>query len=249
MWSQSIGVRCAAFLVLGLTVSLLLSGCDAWTKAQGTVRDGVGKPIPDATVILNIARNSQEFHSDKDGHYLVQISQPPWKLECKLTVRKTGFVPYEKQLRGPGIYKDLDVVLVPALGNSSPFQDTSTPQMPPARTTVKVVEPSQSNSTPAVDDCGLTAFPVSMSAKEILAAVPRGGASPNSTMFAKIEIDPEGKVTHLRVLRLAHPELPNAAVINEQAVDSIKRWRQAPTRIAGKPVSLCSDVDVIIDLR
>jgi hypothetical protein len=120
---------------------------------------------------------------------------------------------------------------------------------PAAKTTVHAVQPSQSNSTPAVDDCGLTAFPVSMSAKEILAAVPRSAAPRNPTMFAKIEIDPEGKVTHLRVLRLAHPELPNAAAINEQAVDSIKRWRYAPTRIAGKPVSVCSDVDVIIDLQ
>jgi hypothetical protein len=87
-----------------------------------------------------------------------------------------------------------------------------------------------------------------MPAKEILAAAPRGDASRNSTMFAKIEIDPEGKVTHLRVLRLAHPELPNTTVINEQAVDSIKRWRYAPTRIAGKPVPVCSDVGVIVDL-
>src|ERR1700722_1926909 len=65
---------------------------------------------------------------------------------------------------------------------------------PAAKTTVQAVQPSQSNSTPAVDDCGLTAFPVSMSAKEILAAVPRVPRSRNSTMFAKIEIDPEGKV-------------------------------------------------------
>jgi hypothetical protein len=121
--------------------------------------------------------------------------------------------------------------------------------MPAAKTAPPSLEPSQSNSTPAVDDCGLTAFPVSMSAKQILAAVPLGGASRNSMMFAKIEIDAEGKVTHLRVLRLAHPELPNAAVISEQAVDSIKRWRYAPTRIAGKPVPVCSDVSVIIDLQ
>ena len=105
------------------------------------------------------------------------------------------------------------------------------------------------SNTPAVDNCGLTAFPVSMSAREILAAVPRGAASRNSTMFARVEIDPEGKAAHLRVLRLAHPELPNAAVVNEQAVDSIKRWGYAPTRIAGQPVPVCSDVEVIIDLQ
>jgi len=100
--------------------------------------------------------------------------------------------------------------------------------MPAAGTMPLSLMPSQSNSTPAVDDCGLAAFPVSMSANEILAAVPRSAASRSATMFAKVEIDPEGKVTHLRVLRLAHPELSNAAVLNEQAVNSVKRWRLCP---------------------
>src|ERR1700756_1652626 len=64
--------------------------------------------------------------------------------------------------------------------------------MPAARTIPPSLEPSQSNSTPAVGDCGLAAFPVSMSAKEILAVLPRGAASRNATMSAKAEIDPEG---------------------------------------------------------
>jgi hypothetical protein len=120
-------------------------------------------------------------------------------------------------------------------------------RMPAARTTVQTVEPSQSNSTPAVDDCGLTAYPVSRSTQEILAAVPRGGARPpNSMMLVKVAIDPEGRVTHLRVLRLAYPEASNA--INEHAVDSIKRWHYAPTTVAGKPVAVCSDVAVNIHL-
>jgi Gram-negative bacterial TonB protein C-terminal len=123
------------------------------------------------------------------------------------------------------------------------------PRMPVARTAVQTVEPSRSNSTPAVDDCGLTAYPVSRSTQEILAAVPRGGARPpNSMMLVKVAIDPEGRVTHLRVLRLAHPEASNADAINEQAVDSIKRWHYAPTTVAGKPVAVCSDIAVNIDL-
>src|SRR5258707_15861718 len=69
---------------------------------------------------------------------------------------------------------------------------------PALRITPPSLEPSLSNSPPASDDCGLTAFPVSRSTQEILAAVPRGGTPPNSMMFAKIAIDPEGRVTHLR---------------------------------------------------
>ena len=57
-----------------IAVVLLLWGCDAWTRAQGTVRDSAGKPIPDAVVTLKIESDSRQFHSDKDGHYLEVIS-------------------------------------------------------------------------------------------------------------------------------------------------------------------------------
>jgi hypothetical protein len=90
---------------------------------------------------------------------------------------------------------------------------------------------------------------VSKSTKEILDAVPRDGAQPpNQMMLAKIAINAEGRVTHLRVLRLAWPKLPNSEAINEQAVDSIRRWHQAPTTVSGKPVAVCSEVGVTVDL-
>ncbi|MGA8221790.1 MAG: hypothetical protein WB780_09060 [Candidatus Acidiferrales bacterium] len=90
---------------------------------------------------------------------------------------------------------------------------------------------------------------MSRSTQEILTAVPPGGARPNSMMFAKVAIDPEGRVTHLRVLRLGYPDAPNAYAINAQAVDSIKHRHYAPTSVAGKPVAVCSDVGVTIDLK
>ena len=92
---------------LSCWITVLLSGCDAWTRAQGTIRDSAGKPIPDANVTLKIDSASQQIHSDNEGHYVVQISQPPWEVDCTLTAIKAGFIPYEKQLKGPGIYKDL----------------------------------------------------------------------------------------------------------------------------------------------
>jgi outer membrane biosynthesis protein TonB len=121
-------------------------------------------------------------------------------------------------------------------------------QMTAAKTTVPTLTSSQSNSTPASDDCGLTAYPVSRSAKEILSGVPRESSKPSSSLFAKIAIDPQGKITHLRVLSLAHPEASFSEEINEQAVDAIKRWHYKPTLYDGKPVAVCSDVSVIIDL-
>jgi hypothetical protein len=66
-------------------------------------------------------------------------------------------------------------------------------------------------------------------------------------MFAKVAIDPQGRVTHLRVLRLAYPEAPNAETINAQAVDLIKRRRYDPVMVAGKPVAVCGDVAATID--
>jgi hypothetical protein len=128
MQSHRTDARFAVLAAVGLTILILLSGCDAWTTVQGTVRDGKGKPIPDAIVTLKMESYSQEFHSDKDGRYLVQISQPPWKADCNLTVKKTGFVPIEKLVRGPGVYKDFDVVLEPVSADLSPLQNSSTPQ-------------------------------------------------------------------------------------------------------------------------
>jgi hypothetical protein len=111
MRRPSIGVCSAAFLALGLTVFLLLSGCDAWTKAQGTIRDSAGKPIPDAIVTIKVGSDSREFRSAEDGRYMVLMSQPPWKTNVILTVSKPGYILSEKKLKAPSNYKELDVVL------------------------------------------------------------------------------------------------------------------------------------------
>jgi hypothetical protein len=113
---------------IGMAVCLLLSGCDAWIRAQGSVRDRAGKPIANATITLKTENDSRTFRSEKDGHYIVQIWQPPMKLQYKLTVTKAGFFPYEKQLTGPGVYRDLDVVLEPASADSGLPQETVTPR-------------------------------------------------------------------------------------------------------------------------
>jgi len=118
----------------------------------------------------------------------------------------------------------------------------------PASATVRSVESSQTKTAQAGDDCGLSAYPVSRSTKEILAAVPRGKtASQYSTMFAKVAIDRQGRVTHLQVLRLAYPQASNTEALNAYAVDSIKRWRSSPVIIAGEPVAACSELTVTID--
>lgn len=124
-------------------------------------------------------------------------------------------------------------------------EQTRAPQI-----TLSKVESSPSRSTQSDEYCGLDDFPVSKSTDEILAAVPRHVAvPPNQMMVARVAVNSEGRVTHLRVIRLAWPKLPNSRVINRQAVDSIKRWRYAPAIYDGKPVAVCSDVSVTVDLE
>ena len=124
-------------------------------------------------------------------------------------------------------------------------EQSRTPQI-----TLSKAESSPSRSTKSDENCGLDDFPVSKSTDEILASVPRDVAvPPNQMMVAKVAVNSEGRVTHLRVIRLAWPKLPNSRAINRQAVDSIKRWRYAPTIYDGKPVAVCSDVSVTVDLE
>jgi hypothetical protein len=101
--------RC--FSALGVAASLLACGCDAWTRAEGTVRDTWGRPIPDATITIKIRKESRAFHSLPDGRYLVSMWQPPFKEDVTITVAKSGYLDSEKHIKGPGVYKDFDVVL------------------------------------------------------------------------------------------------------------------------------------------
>jgi outer membrane biosynthesis protein TonB len=139
------------------------------------------------------------------------------------------------------------VVLVLMAGCQTASQVESR-RVPGASAIVRAVVPERTSSAPANNDCGIGAYPVSKSAQEILAAVPRQAKRPpNSGMLVRVAIDTEGRITHLRVLRPAYPNAPNTAAINAQVVDSIKRWHYAPTIIANKPVAVCSDVTVNVD--
>ena len=86
--------------------------------------------------------------------------------------------------------------------------------------------------------------------KEILAGIPPADKKPpNSDMLAKIAIDKDGKITHLRVLRLAHPNAPDWKGINGSVLADLKKWHYKPTVYQGEPVPICSDVSVTVDLR
>lgn len=113
----------------------------------------------------------------------------------------------------------------------------------------KIELPPPSSDTISDNSCGLDDFPVSKSTEEILTAVPSEAAPPpNQMMMAKVAVSSEGKVTHLRVIRLAWPKLPNSRAINTDTIEAIKHWRYKPTIVDGRPVAVCSEISVTVDL-
>ena len=99
--------------VLVFSFLLSISGCDAWTKAQGTIRDQWGRPVANAVVTMKLGKESRVFHTLEDGRFVVQMWQPPFKQNVILTVSKAGYLPFEKQFQGPGNFADFYVVLKP----------------------------------------------------------------------------------------------------------------------------------------
>lgn len=144
----------------------------------------------------------------------------------------------------------LGMAILATLAGCRPAPRPESRRAPAAQATVQALGPPPANFAPAAGDCGLAAYPASRSTREIVADAPPAGAqSANSMMLAKVEIGRDGRVTHLRVLRLAHPQVSNAASLNEQAVDMIKQWRYAPAIVAGKPEAVCGNVAMTLDLR
>jgi len=128
----------------------------------------------------------------------------------------------------------------------------TTPHPGPGRTPAAGVAQQQvkKETAPARDDCGLADYPVARSTQEVIADAARTkGPSPNSTMRARLAIDSTGRITHLRVLRLAYSGASGAGRINAQAVDAIKTWRYPPAVADGKPAATCRDVTVTVDLH
>ncbi len=122
-------------------------------------------------------------------------------------------------------------------------------QNPPALKTVLQPEHAEPADNQASEDCGLKDYPVSRSNREILASVPREAKKPSYDMLAKIAMGKDGKITHLRVLRLAHSNAPNWMEINETALADLRKMHYKPTFYQGKSVAVCSDISVIVDLR
>ncbi len=100
----------------------------------------------------------------------------------------------------------------------------------------------------SIKECGLGACPASRSNQEIVADAPNGKKAPSPNMFIKLAIDEGRRITHIRVLGLAHSNALNWKGINETALDSVRRFHYRPAMYEGKPVVVCGDASVIVDL-
>ena len=85
-------------VLLMLVISLLaLTSCDGFTTIRGYVRDKTGKPIEGARVILKSdSRVYQDETTPKDGSYLLDTTNEPFKFQMKLVVSKDGYETFEK---------------------------------------------------------------------------------------------------------------------------------------------------------
>lgn len=111
------------------------------------------------------------------------------------------------------------------------------------------MEPPKNTPVPATGDCNLDSYPVSKSAHDMILDAQKNATATGDGLLVKVVIDEKGNITHLRILRLAFPTAPNTVALNEQAIDSVKKWHYKPTIFKGEPVSVCTEMAVNIDLQ
>jgi len=61
-------------------------------------------------------------------------------------------------------------------------------------------------------------------------------------VFLEVDVDETGKVARVRVLR-------GSAMLNDEAVRAVKKWRYSPTLLNGKPIPVVANVTVIFKLH
>jgi hypothetical protein len=179
---------------------------------------------------------------------MLMTSESPARLMAILSSKANG-----RKLLAQRAAAAICAVIVVVLAGCRAAPQPESRQTLSASTSVQTAKPTLSNTIPDVNDCGLTAYPVSRSTPEILADVPQpSGRSKNSNdLYGKVAMDPDGKITHLRVLQLAFPEAPKALRdrVNAEAIDSIKRSHYSPRIVDGKSLASCADLSVNIDMR
>ncbi|HTS25822.1 MAG TPA: energy transducer TonB [Bryobacteraceae bacterium] len=89
---------------------------------------------------------------------------------------------------------------------------------------------------------GLEAYPWPRSYEQIVADAPPGSRKNTGMLEARIVIGPDGKISHLRFLRLSTSDS-----VNREVIARIRGWHYKPAVVDRKAVSVCSILSVNVD--
>jgi hypothetical protein len=91
---------------------------------------------------------------------------------------------------------------------------------------------------------GLNAYPLPRTFEQILADAPKEARKPTGLLEARMIVDSDGKITHLRFIRLSSVD-----AVNKRAFDFVKKQHYKPSVVEGKQVSVCTTMSINVDFQ
>jgi hypothetical protein len=80
--------------------------------------------------------------------------------------------------------------------------------------------------------------------EQILADAPKDARKPTGVPEARMIVDSDGKITHLRFIRLS-----SADSVNRRAFDFVTKQHYQPTVVKGQQVSVCTTMSITVDFQ
>jgi hypothetical protein len=100
-------------------------------------------------------------------------------------------------------------------------------------------------ATKEPDICaGLDAYPLPRTYEQILADAPKGAQRPTGLLEARMIVNSDGKVTHLRFMRLSSVDS-----VNKRAFDFVTKQHYKPVVVEGQQISVCMRMSINIDFQ
>ena len=126
--------------------------------------------------------------------------------------------------------------------------DEPQPSRSPEVRQTEVAETVSEPEDPAVQDCGLSDYPISATI-DVQALVDadreQGQSKASHLVLARYRLDEAGKMTHLKLLRPSS----YGVEITEHALSVLEKQQFTPTVVEGKAVPVCGEVAMEIHLR
>jgi hypothetical protein len=91
---------------------------------------------------------------------------------------------------------------------------------------------------------GIDAYPLPRTYEQILADAPKETRKPTGLLEARMIVDSDGKITHLRFIRLSSVD-----TVNKRAFDFVTKQQYKPTVVEGKQVSVCATMSINVDFK